>query len=250
MSGRFYICEPYELNNIGFAASELDFLSRELRLGERKVIVLADGEENLHFILSSVYKSLGAFAVFTPKKPFSVACVPEYPDIRRELAISVRAASVGEKDGSAVETVSALLNMELYIAGPRRTVCACEVIMQAARFVGIASALLDEMVNIKLGNIASAPDASARFDRAAFAVFLLSHIGFESVLFSAGENGVEVSLRAPRSEKATPSAELVRALLKSMGLSVEVSENEVHAQLSRKEVSLIGLKQDPPIEFQ
>ena len=58
MSGKFHICEPSALKDLGFAASELDFLRRELRLGEGAIIVLADRGKNLHFLLSfSIIKS-------------------------------------------------------------------------------------------------------------------------------------------------------------------------------------------------
>lgn len=246
MSGKFHICEPSALKDLGFAASELDFLRRELRLGEGAIIVLADRGKNLHFLLSSAYKALGIFIFFVPKTAFSVTPVLEYPDIRREIAISARAASVGEKDGSVIETVSALLNMDLYIARAKRANSASEVIVRAARFAEIASALCDERITVDFGNIVADPDASDRFDRAAFAVFLLSHIGFKSVLFSGDENGVEVSLKF---EKDVQSAELARALLANIGLSLEPAENELRAHLSRREVSLIGLKQPAPIDF-
>ncbi|MBE6600691.1 MAG: hypothetical protein E7640_05810 [Ruminococcaceae bacterium] len=246
MNRDFYICEPSELKELGFAASELDFLRRELRLGERAVIVLADRSGKLYFLLSSAYKTLGVLMFFVPKTAFSVAPVLEYPDIRREIAISARAASIDEKDGSAIETVSGLLNMDLYIARPKRENSASDVVVRAARFVGIASALCDEKISIEFGDITADPDASGRFDRAAFAVFVLSHIGFKSVLFSGNENGIEVSLKF---EKAAPSAELARSLLSNIGLSLESAENELRAHLSRREVSLIGLKQPEPIDF-
>ena len=247
----FELLESKGERPLHITAGERRFLKKNI-LNFHGVILFSDKDGNVHCLITGSLHTVGLAALFTPSAALSYYEMHGVYGIGREILASERTLSIIEKQsGTATRgLVDRLLNLNIYLGRGTQTGLRAFDIQDSAEVIAKSIATLcgrDIRVSSSIVKTAQSIDISA------LGLLLIASLSAEQTsdapadinFFSEGDGlSVKICTDGELCGLSTVSALFERI---GLGFCARASENgtEITASVSRPEVSLLDLKQDP-----